>query len=83
VDEQNRMVALPFENGKLGHRTPLMDLSHYEPGTRWFSTMPLAKDGSRFLMARNRNPSSAPARTSIHVVRNWFDDIKRLAHPLR
>jgi serine/threonine protein kinase len=83
VDEQNRMVALPFENGKLGHRTPLMDLSHYEPGTRWFSTMPLAKDGRRFLMARNRNPSSAPARTTIHVVRNWFDDIKRLAHPLR
>lgn len=83
MDEQKRMVALPFDTGKLGRAVPLTDLSRYEAGSRWYTAMPLAKDGRRVLVARNRNPSSTPPVTTIHVVQNWFSDLNRLAYPLR
>jgi hypothetical protein len=45
-------------------------------------TYDVSPDGKRFLMIKDANtPSQASAPTSIVVVRNWVEELKRLVRP--
>ena len=44
------------------------------PGT--FPNYDVSPDGQRFLMLKSGEQESAP--TQIHIVTNWFDELKRL-----
>ena len=85
TDAKQNMVAVPFFAGaspKVGTPRVLFHAGAYELSTTWFPTYHLSKDGRAFLMAKKVDTGPAAAPSSIHVIRNWFADVQRLAHPL-
>ena len=71
------MMSAPIDTGtsfKAGTAVRVIDASVYStvPAGRNFD---ISHDGRRFLMIKNE---AAPSATQIHVVLNWFEELKRL-----
>ena len=56
-----------FEGSYVSHPDP--------PGIQYYDISP---DGNRFLMMREGDLPAAQAQSQIHVVLNWFEELKRL-----
>ena len=65
----------PDTGAKVGEAQVLFERQYFRPvpGTRTHS---ISKDGTRLLMIKSAKPSTAADR--IHIMVNWFDELRRL-----
>jgi serine/threonine-protein kinase len=77
------LMSVPVERGATwtaGTPTRLIDAQHYVGvGTNGARTYDVAPDGRRFLMIKQAGgPDQTLTPTSIVVVQNWFEELRRL-----
>jgi len=53
----------------------LFDLPQYVPNSAWFIRYDIHPEGDRFLMEQDQH---IPAASTIHIINNWFEEIRRL-----
>jgi serine/threonine-protein kinase len=88
IDGEGTIVSLRVGAGatwsvRPGTRTPLAANTYFTPETAPARTYDVSPDGKRFLMVKELGAASQPsAPTSIVVVRNWVEELKRLV-PVR
>ena len=74
-----RLMAVPVQTGATlrVEKPRLLFAGNYRGGSTGGRGYDLEPDGERFLMIQ-RTESQTPAPTQIHVVLNWFEELKRL-----
>ena len=73
-----QMMEMDVTLGATFTATPPRPL--FEPVFTWdvVRTYDLTSDAERFIFARERFPPATSAPREIHVIQNWFEELKRL-----
>jgi serine/threonine-protein kinase len=79
-----RVVQGPQWSDTPGTRTPIANGRYFRAnGSSTMRTYDVSLDGKRFLMIKEVGTASRPTSTSIVVVRNWIEELKRLVPTTR